>query len=386
MPTATKHLATGGGRKAEQLCQMLRQDIIGGRFEVGSTLPTQTELGKTYGVAATTAAIALSRLAHEGLVRRVPGRGTFVNNQPSEKQPRVIEFLRERSESQPDRDSTLRWIEEFTVISRSRGWTAHWHHMTLHEMADWSAMHERFGTSRALIAYGVLPIHLDRLATEGTPVVSVLREPNSEDRQPQCYPQITVDRVACARRAVEHLIRLGHRRIAYCGSMRDPLRLAGFLEAANANDLTWKPRWVTQLTANSDVSASQSDQVGHYVNQLMQADDRPQAFCFATYRQAMAAEHALLALGLRVPDDAALVSCTVDVGEQPAPVPITCFGASVSEICQKALAMIEAIPAGHRADPQRMIDPWLAVPISIVRDSCGARLAGLISQTTAEIR
>jgi GntR family transcriptional regulator len=61
-----------------QLFLVLRDQISSGALETGSALPSESELGQAYGVSRITVRRALQDLQDQGLVRKRPGRGTFV--------------------------------------------------------------------------------------------------------------------------------------------------------------------------------------------------------------------------------------------------------------------------------------------------------------------
>lgn len=57
----------------------LRREIADEQYPIGSPLPTEAELAEQYSVSRQTVRRAFQDLVVEGLVHRIPGRGTFVN-------------------------------------------------------------------------------------------------------------------------------------------------------------------------------------------------------------------------------------------------------------------------------------------------------------------
>jgi ABC-type glycerol-3-phosphate transport system substrate-binding protein/DNA-binding transcriptional regulator YhcF (GntR family) len=64
-----------------QLKALLTDEIVMGRYGRGDRLPTEHELCEQYGISRTPVTRALAELAHEGVLRRHRGVGTFVNPQ-----------------------------------------------------------------------------------------------------------------------------------------------------------------------------------------------------------------------------------------------------------------------------------------------------------------
>ena len=64
---------------SQQLFDILKSAITNGDFKAGDFFFTEQELEKKYDVSRTTVREATSRLAHEGLLKRIQGKGTLVN-------------------------------------------------------------------------------------------------------------------------------------------------------------------------------------------------------------------------------------------------------------------------------------------------------------------
>lgn len=119
---------------------------------------------------------------------------------------------------------------------------------------------------------------------------------------------VRIDEVLTARMATEHLIGLGHARIAFVGTLpgngarvqaaRE--RLHGFVETTAKHGLFHPPHFVVDGGCTA-LSASQA------VTELLQAPDRPTAVVAASDELAMGVLQAARRLGLRIPHDLSVI-------------------------------------------------------------------------------
>ncbi len=65
--------------KKDIVYEQLKREIIDNRLSPGSRLPREIDLAKNLGVGQVTLRSALARLKDEGLIERMPGKGTFVS-------------------------------------------------------------------------------------------------------------------------------------------------------------------------------------------------------------------------------------------------------------------------------------------------------------------
>ncbi|QNN54215.1 LacI family DNA-binding transcriptional regulator [Nocardioides mesophilus] len=122
------------------------------------------------------------------------------------------------------------------------------------------------------------------------------------------FSSVSIDDLATARTAVQHLVDLGHRRIGYIGGDLEgqldfsaPLdRLRGYREAMAAARLRRNPAWeVTgDFTVRGGLAATRL---------LLATTPRPTAIFAASDEMAIGAVHAVRETGLRVPEDVSVI-------------------------------------------------------------------------------
>jgi len=201
-------------QSATALVGMHIRDLILARgLKPGTLLPTYYELCAELGVSYLTVKRGMDVLEAEGIIRRVPSKGTFVVKdlcrQPRDLSTALVVF--------PFSLNNL-LLQEYAV-ELARGMLG-----TLEEMGNWGRLYsltsdgllfaDRVGTEiQGILLAGVEnDSYLRMVASWGTPVVAL----------DYCSDSAPIDFVACdnraaAHRVVEHLVALGHRRIAYLG-------------------------------------------------------------------------------------------------------------------------------------------------------------------------
>jgi LacI family transcriptional regulator len=177
-----------------------------------------------------------------------------------------------------------------------------------------------------------------------------------------------------ARRATEHLLRLGHRRIAFLGGRAGMVvqedRRDGWAQALAAADIEVDPALVVETHPNREGVFAAAQQV------LGLADPPTAALCFNDV-VAIGAIYALGARGLTVGRDFAVIGFD-DISDarliQP---PLTTVAVEPRRLGERAAAILMSQLRGGRTQPQHFTgDARL-----IVRASCGAEPSGLRGTT-----
>lgn len=150
-----------------------------------------------------------------------------------------------------------------------------------------------------MIGSGALDGPVNLLMKEEIPFIVLNKHPN--------YPNVSYivsDHEKGAKEAVEHLIKLGHQRIAYIGRGDDPEtsgdRFAGYRQALLSHGITLDESLVV-LTSSRSTSAY------HAMKELLEQPSRPTAVFTYSDAWAIGALRAISEYGLVVPNDISLV-------------------------------------------------------------------------------
>jgi LacI family transcriptional regulator len=201
---------------------------------------------------------------------------------------------------------------------------------------------------------------LPRLIRDGMPLVLIGQHPYLEG-----IVSVDVENREGARMAVEHLIGLGHRRIALIsGSLMMTAGLArrdGYKQALLAAGIT--------ISAELMVEGDFTQESGYTAMQrLLALPIRPRAVFVASDTMAIGALRAVAESGLRVPADVALVSFDDLPAAAYASPPLTTVHQPISELGSAAVRALIAQIEAPDTHPGLVLLPTRLV----VRASCGA--------------
>ncbi len=157
---------------------------------------------------------------------------------------------------------------------------------------------------------------------------------------PTGLPTVDSDNLTGARLATEHLIGLGHRRIAFLAGRPDlessQLRETGYREAMAAAGLAVDPALIRVGDYRSEATRAP-------MSELLALDDRPTAVFAANDISAIAAMEVAQAAGLRVPEDLSVVGFD-DVPEAAGAVPaLTTVRQPIQRLGAEAVTLLLAL-------------------------------------------
>lgn len=346
--------------KYRNVLDRLHQDIVTGRYQAGQKLPSEAALVKRFGVSRITVGHAVRELQQQGLVDRVAGSGTYVRAPQRAKSALVFGLVI------PNLGETEIFEPICQAIAASPEAAGHallWPHAE----AGLAKEEQAVALAEQCIARGVAgvffaPLELSPLAAEvnrrvmrrlkdaGVAVVLLDRRPEEGNARERC-DLAGIDNHRAGYLATEHLLSLGARRVGFVG-YRDQAstvraRIAGYKEAGGGARVFLLP---------------QEDRM-----KLPPAAAECDAFVCANDRVAARLMRALMARGVRIPNDVRIVGIDDVSYASLLPVPLTSVHQPCREIGETALRlMIERLERPKMPAREVLVDCQL-----VVRESCG---------------
>lgn len=199
---------------------------------------------------------------------------------------------------------------------------------------------------------------LDPLLEGGVPVAFLAREFTSAD-----LPTVIVDDYAGGAAAAEHLIALGHRRLAVLAEQESisssRQRVRGFRETAEAAGVALDP----DLVLGSSLKDGKARAL-----ELLEREDRPSAIFCCNDMLAIGALQAAKAAGIRIPDDCSIVGFDDTVLASVTDPPLTTIAQPIERMGQTAVQFLLRRIGQPGEPPGRMVLP----PVLVVRQSTAA--------------
>jgi len=200
------------------------------------------------------------------------------------------------------------------------------------------------------------------LNAEGFPFVILGRPEHGGDED---FPCIDVDGTRGVDEAVQHLIDLGWRRIAFIGLAAELIcaddRLAGYRRALERNGLSYDPRLVTQMHT--------TEEAGHQaMTGFLALDEPPDAVLACSDELALGAMNAAQERGLVVGQNIGIIGFDDIPSAAYCRPPLTTIRQPMYEIGTRLCRMLIQIIEGEEPEERQIVLP----PTLVVRESCGA--------------
>jgi DNA-binding LacI/PurR family transcriptional regulator len=369
------------------------QDTLRGRIRQGvwlsgQALPTRRELCSEFGTTHVTLDKAIEGLIREGLVRATRGSGTFVSDASPPARALRVGVIIKRS----DRDETLgeHWDENFYFGPLFRGIRDGvsgkpveiiYSHI---QRGDYETFHQEMALDGMILVLPPLEDlpTLHALAAAG--VIFVATGFSTDDPADDTLPCVDTDNRRGAFDAVNHLLELGHHRIAIINLATSHAnhhdRLEGYFHALAAAGMAVSP---DDLVLYPTYTVARFDQqIEAWLRRAMASGGPPSAVFVCDYIMTLATLRALRRHGLRVPEDISVVGFDDPMSAAHLTPPLTTVRQPVYRLgLLAAQRLLDAMQNGSEDAPQgKQILPNELV----VREStCQPRIAQEIGQTVA---
>jgi DNA-binding LacI/PurR family transcriptional regulator len=361
--------------KYRAISERLSHDILAGKYQPGQRFPSEAALVKRFGASRITIGHALRELQQQALIDRVAGSGTFVRGAsgsvrqgllfgliiPNLGETEIFEPICQAIAASPDSNGhALLWPHADAGSDRER---------EALRLAEQCIDRRVTGVFFAPLELAPRSNEVNRrvmleLRKSGTPVVLLDRRPEEEPTQERC-DLVGIDNHRAGLIAAGHLLNQGARRLGFmayqgqAGTVRE--RIRGYRDALSAHGDA--PARVFHIAVSEALTLPPS---------ALECD----ALVCANDRIAGQVMHALLAQGVRIPQDVRIAGIDDVNYAALLPSPLTTVHQPCREIGEAALrAMLERLDRPKMAARDILLDCSLAI-----RQSCGASFRASIGE------
>ena len=316
----------------------IRQQII--QRKITHKLPGERILARDLGYSYMTVRKAIENLVNEGILYKVPTKGTFVadRKQRKTKTGTIGYFLDHRIAgglSSPYYSMIFNALEKET----SRNGCS----LIYFSDNDPANLRKVYKKLDGVIASCFPRVEsLIQELKEQVPIVAI--DNSAADKT---IPSIIIDNFSAQSSAVDHLCALGHERIGIMTGLEDSdvgnNRYAGYQNGLNKNGIDTDPTLVFRgnYTFGSGVSG---------VDYFLSLEQRPTAIVCANDSMALGAMNRLYQQDVKVPDELSVVGFDdIDIASQIVP-PLTTIKVPVDEIAERAFGMLKILIEGKEVE------------------------------------
>nr|WP_269145564.1 GntR family transcriptional regulator [Cohnella fermenti] len=341
--------------------------IAGGRYRPGDKLPSENELSDQFGLSRQTVRQSIGELVQEGWLSREQGKGTFVSRLSGERRSaggnRTVGMM-------------TTYISDYIFPSIVRGVEAalkEQGYRLLLSSTDNRKDRER-ESLEMMLSQGVCGLIVEPTrSAEGNPNFDAYMAMQYHDipllmineRYPDLdCPVVKQDDEAGGRAATDHLLSLGHRRIAgffKTDDLQGVNRMKGFVRAHRERGIPVDPELIVRYETEQRETLPAS-----VLREWLGRPDRPSGIVCYNDQLAVALLDIVREAGLRVPEDLSMIGYDDSFLATATEIKLTSVNHPKEELGEKAAGLlISMLEAGARQDDEG----WLFVPQVVARQS-----------------
>ncbi|RUS47875.1 GntR family transcriptional regulator [Cohnella sp. AR92] len=346
--------------------------IAGGRYRPGDKLPSENELSEQFGLSRQTVRQSIGELVQEGWLSREQGKGTFVSRLSGERRPaggsRTVGMI-------------TTYISDYIFPSIVRGVEAalkEQGYRLLLSSTDNRKDRER-ESLEMMLSQGVSGLIVEptrsaegnpnfdaymAMQYHGVPILMI----NEQYPDLDC-PCVKQDDEAGGRLATDHLLSLGHRRIAgffKTDDLQGVNRMKGFVRAHREHGIPVDPELVIRYETEQ-----REELPGTALRELLNRQEPPTAIVCYNDQLAVALLDVVREAGLRVPEDLSIIGYDDSFLATATEIKLTSVVHPKEELGEKAAQLLISMLEGGS---QQEGKGWVFAPQVAARQSTAPRL------------